>query len=137
MEAFDQALTGAGRRSQAGRLRFIFMFDDKKWQKAIRKVHPFIDKHVARPLAETKPGTDTDTEGDTSTPQRYILIHEMAKQIRDPVELRFQVLNVFLPARDSTGIAISNVIFNLARHPDIWAELREQALALWGYATDH
>ena len=54
----------------------------------------------------------------------------MAKQVRDPVELRFQVLNVFLPARDSTGIALSNVFFNLARNPHVWTELREQALAL-------
>ena len=104
------------------------MSSNKQWKNSCEKVHAFIDKHVARALAETKPGTDL--ENDSLPPHRYVLIHEMAKLIRDPIELRFQVLNVFFPARDSTGIAISNTLFNLARNPHIWVELREQALAL-------
>ena len=105
------------------------MSTDKKWKNAYKKVHVFIDKHVARALAETKPGTD-GTKGDGLRPHRYVLMHEMAKEIRDPIALRFQVLNVFFPARDSTGIALSNALFNLARNPSVWTELREQALAL-------
>lgn len=54
----------------------------------------------------------------------------MAKHIRDPIMLRFAVLNIFFPARDSTPIALSNTIFNLARNPGIWTDLREKALAL-------
>lgn len=87
-----------------------------------------MDKHVARALSDTKPSDDLETESPSSS--RYILINEMAKKIRDPIDLRFQVINVFFPARDSTGIVLSNVFFNLARNPDVWAELREQALAL-------
>jgi cytochrome P450 len=128
LDAFSQALLGAGRRAQAGKLRFIFMFDNKKWKDSYGNVHAFIDKHVARALAKTKPGTQAGN--DLPTPHRYILVDEMAKQIRDPIDLRFQVLNVFFPARDSTGIALSNALFNLSRKPDVWRELREQALAL-------
>ena len=128
LDAFSQALLGAGRRAQAGKLRFIFMFDNTKWKNSCRVVHAFIDKHVARALAETKPGTDA--EDSLPTRPRYVLIREMAKEIRDPIELRFQIINVFFPARDSTGIALSNALFNLARNPEVWTELREQALAL-------
>ena len=128
LDAFSHALLGAGRRAQAGRLRFIFLLDNKKWKASCEKVHAFVDKHVARALAETEPGIVP--KYGSPHPHRYILIHEMAKQIRDPIELRFQVINVFLPARDSTGIALSNALFNLARNPEVWTELREQALAL-------
>ena len=63
-------------------------------------------------------------------PQRYILLHEMAKEIRDPIELRFQILNVFLPARDTTSIAVANALFHLARNPNVWTDLRSAALSL-------
>lgn len=128
LDAFSQALQGAGRRAQAGKLRFMFLFDNKKWKTSCDKVHAFVDRHVARALVETKPGDDPETRSPSSP--HYILINEMAKQIRDPIDLRFQVLNVFFPARDSTGIALSNTLFNLARNPEVWTELREQALAL-------
>jgi cytochrome P450 len=54
----------------------------------------------------------------------------MAKQIRDPIELRNQVLNVFVAARNTISTLMANTIFHLARHPHFWTELREQSLAL-------
>lgn len=91
----------------------MFFFDNKKSRTSCDKVHAFVDRHVARALAETKSSDDPETEPPASP--RYILINEMAKQIRDPADLRFQVINAF---------------FNLARNPEVWTELRQQALAL-------
>lgn len=54
----------------------------------------------------------------------------MAKQTRDHVDLRFQILNVFLPARDTTSILVGNALFHLARNPEIWTQLRAESLAL-------
>ena len=54
----------------------------------------------------------------------------MARKIRGPIDLRFHILDTFFPARDTIGIALTNVFFNLARNPNIWAEVREQGLAL-------
>lgn len=90
-------------------------------------MHKFVDRYVARALAATDPKASAS---ETDLPQRYVLICEMAKQIRDPVALRFAVLNIFFPARDSTPIAFSNTLFNLARNPQFWADLRSEALAL-------
>ncbi|MCJ1360323.1 MAG: hypothetical protein MMC33_010328 [Icmadophila ericetorum] len=112
LDDFSKALLGADRRAQAGRFRFIFMLSDKEWKKSYEAVHGFIDKHVARALAETETGAEQ--EKGSSTSHRYVLIREMAKQIRDPVELRFQVLNVYFPARETPGVALSNAFFNLA-----------------------
>ena len=54
----------------------------------------------------------------------------MAKQIRDPIKLRYQILGVFLPARDTTSIAVGNCLFQLGRHPHVWTQLRRIALNL-------
>ena len=52
----------------------------------------------------------------------------MVKTQDRPARIRAELLNVFLPAHDSTGVALTNVFFNLARHPEVFAELREEIL---------
>ena len=103
-------------------LQFLYAFD-RKWKRAYGKVHAFVDIHVKRALE------DTALDGDGSA-QRYILLNEMAKKIRDPIELRFQILNVFLPARDTTSIVVGNTLFHLARNLNVWMDLRNTALSL-------
>ena len=134
IKAFNESVAGIGLRRRAGKLEFLYAFD-KKWQRAYHKVHAFIDIRVRRALEET---ASTGTQGFSKDPhsakhgstQRYILLNEMAKETRDPIELRYQILNVFLPARDTTSIAIGNALFHLARNPNVWNDLRANALAL-------
>ena len=126
MKAFNESLAGAGRRRRAGMLRFRYMFD-QKWKEAYEKVHAFIDIRVQKALEET---AQEKMSNEQIQPQRYVLLHEMAKEIRDPIELRFQILNVFLPARDTTSIAVANTLFHLARNPKVWTDLRSAALSL-------
>lgn len=118
----------AGNRRLAGklgRLKYIF---DNSWKRDFEKVHAFIDGHVKRALEETNLEDKADSSKEKQ--RRYVLLNEMAKQVRDPISLRFQVLNVFLPARDFPAILVSNALFHLARNPEIWTALRERSLAL-------
>ena len=62
--------------------------------------------------------------------RRYVLLYELAKELRDPISLRFELINVFLPSRDTTAALLSNIFFQLARHPEHWTQLRESALSL-------
>jgi cytochrome P450 len=68
---------------------------------------------------------------------KYILLYEMAKEIRDPIRFRFELINVFLPSRDTTAALLSNILFQLARHPEHWKQLRETALSLPFDSSDH
>lgn len=115
-------------------LRFRYMFDTS-WKKSYDKVHVFVDDHVKRALEETAQDVSSNSSKIPHPRQdepthRYILLHEMAKEIRDPIELRYQILQVFLPARDTTSIAVGNALFHLARQPSLWTDLRNTALAL-------
>lgn len=132
LSAFDASLAGVGKRRLLSRFkRFMHNFD-KGWKKACGIVHSYIDVHVARALKEIE-NSESKAEpigAGTKQPTRYILLLEMARQIRDPVALRFQILNVFIPARDTTAVMLSNTLFHLARNPNIWTQLRNDSLAL-------
>ena len=115
-------------------LQFLYTFD-KSWKVAYGKVHEFVDSRVKQALDQTvqeaslaipKP---SEINGD-ATKHHYILLREMAKEIQDPIELRYQILQVFLPARDTTSIAVGNALFHLARNPSVWLELRHTALTV-------
>lgn len=102
----------------------LFAFD-RNGKAAYAKVHSYIDAHVKRALKETQ-----DNSTNEKQQKRYVLLHEMAKYIRDPIDLRYQILNVFEPARSTISILIANALFYLARNPELWAKLREQSLAI-------
>jgi cytochrome P450 len=129
LQAFNDGFAEITKRRNAGKLAPIIFAFDRQWKRAYDKLHSYIDVHVKRALELTSPKNLQKAE-DEEKQTRYILLHEMAKQIRDPVELRFQILNVFIAARATTSTLMANMLFHLARHPKIWAELREQSLAL-------
>ncbi|KAL6720823.1 hypothetical protein ACLMJK_002748 [Lecanora helva] len=131
IKAFDESLAGAGRRRRAGLSRFRYILD-RSWRKAYEKVHAFIDKNVEKALKATanEASITSSKADDRQSQHRYILLHEMSKEIRDPIELRYQILSVFLPARDTTSIAVGNALFHLARNPEIWNDLRNKALSI-------
>ena len=66
---------------------------------AYTKVHAFVDKHVAIALDQ-----QPTSAGKTVQKGKYILLHQMAIETKNPYELRHQILNVFFPNRDTTAI---------------------------------
>jgi cytochrome P450 monooxygenase len=126
LQAFNNAQRWVGKRREVGWLqRFLWDFD-KDWKRSYSTVHQFIDEKVKQVLHE---GNVIPPHSST-TPKRYVLLTEMAKQINDPVQLRYQILGVLLPGRDTVSVLIGNVLFQLARHPHIWTKLREISLGL-------
>ena len=95
---------------------------EKSLYKAFVDKH-FVDKHVALDLDQQPASASAKKTGQTG---RYILLHQMVIETKNPYELRHQILNVFFPARDTTAIVFGNVLFEPARHPHIWNELRAE-----------
>ncbi|CAG8953999.1 hypothetical protein HYFRA_00009098 [Hymenoscyphus fraxineus] len=126
MEAFDYSLFGLALRLVAGPLKPLFFFDPT-WKKAYTKVHKFVDQKVQIALERqreiSKTGKDPDEHGSKG---KYVLLNQMALETQDAYDLRSQIVNIFFPARDTAAIAIGNVMFELARHPQYWDELRAE-----------
>ena len=122
--AFRYASTRIGRQRYWGSL--LSLSPDKKWAAATKTVHEFIDSYVDKAL-ERRKGPEA-MEGKLESRQRSILLEEMAQLTDDRLNLRYQILGVFIPAHNSTAALLSNLFFVLARRPDVWSKLREESM---------
>ena len=113
--AWVTALTWVGRRREAGRLAFRYDWN-REYLDACAIIHNFVDKNVEIVLQGKKDNV------------RRTLLDDLVKDIHDPIELRSQILGVFLPAKDTPAVMLANSLFVLARHPKTWIELRTIAL---------
>lgn len=62
----------------------------------------------------------------------YIFLEELAELTSDRKVLRDQSLNVLLAGRDTTASLLSNLFWELARHKDVWEELKTEVDGLRG-----
>lgn len=128
LRSFDTAMRGLAARMMLGKLKFVRGFDTE-YKAAVKKVHVYLDKHVSRVLQETKDTMLGKQVDNNHPPKQYILLNEMVKETRDPMDLRYQLLHVFIPAHDATGIAVSDMFFHLARDQGRWEKLRTEILS--------
>ncbi|TGO60346.1 hypothetical protein BCON_0036g00360 [Botryotinia convoluta] len=127
LKAFNGALAGVGKRRLAGKLQFIYSFDSS-WKRNTGTVYAYVDAHVKRVLDKGPTGEKSTSSGNAV--RQHILLNEMAQQIKDPLQLRYQIMNVFMPGRDTTSVLIASCLFHLARNPEIWTLLRAESIGL-------
>ena len=108
-----------------------FLHRDRKWNASVKTVHAFVDGYVEKAfnaLASQKDEIADKKKGEDVPGERYILLYDMAKKMSDRVELRHQILHVFMAGHDASGIAVANTIFHLCRNPAIFKKLRKEVL---------
>lgn len=125
LDAFNYAQKGVGRRMV--KPFWNVLTQDKKFWNSCKLCHEFVDHIVARAM------TSSDTEKrSVSGTKKYILVNELVKSTSDTVDIRRQLLNIFLPAHDAIAIPLTNIFFQLARHPIVYSKLRKEVFALEG-----
>ncbi|KAL8835314.1 MAG: hypothetical protein Q9170_003369 [Blastenia crenularia] len=127
LTTFNTALRGLGKRMLLGNIRLLF-FWDRSFDLLVQRVHDVIDGYIDKAQArKVKLGTQPSPN---SAPQRYVVLDELVSVLQSTQEIRSQIINIFLPARDATGIALSGVLFLMARHPRVWRKLRAEVLLI-------
>ncbi|KAL8726650.1 MAG: hypothetical protein Q9166_006609 [cf. Caloplaca sp. 2 TL-2023] len=121
LQNFDNVMRGVGLRQAYGKFTFL-RGRELEWKQAIARVHAVVDNWIAEAL--TNKGKDDG--GDQCS--QVILVKDLAKNCTNHTELRSQLLNVFFPARDTSAIGVSDIFFNLARHPRVWRKLRNEVM---------
>lgn len=121
-------MAGLGNRVRLGHLKFLYR--DPLWFDSVRIVHEFVEKHIDTALAAYCNSSFTDSGAKERRHERYILLNEMVKQTQDKLDLRSQLLAVFMPSRDTTAFLVSNALHALSRHPACWSRLRKEILTL-------
>lgn len=81
-----------------------------------------VDKLVEKSLSAT-PAVDAPTSTGRS---HYLFLQELVSRTADRKKIRAEALNVLFAGRDTTAALLTNVFFELAKRPDIWARLSEE-----------
>ncbi|KAI1639213.1 putative monooxygenase [Biscogniauxia mediterranea] len=125
--AMLDVLRGARLRLQLWRIQALLNWN--WWFDAVKVVHEFVDVHIDKAYADLEARRKAIESGQDAGPERTDLLWYMASNCPDREELRSQVSLLFVPNNDTTSIFTSNVIWNLARHPECWAKVRAEVLA--------
>lgn len=127
-EAFDNAQFFIARRARLG-TRW-WMMRSKQHDRDCAACHSFIDQYVRLALEQdVRPKTDPEKAPNGN---KYVFLNELAQQTRDPIELRSQLLHILLAGRDTTASLLGWVFLLLARHPAVFAKLRQAIIDDFG-----
>ncbi|UKZ78630.1 hypothetical protein TrVFT333_006376 [Trichoderma virens FT-333] len=97
--------------------KWALLKPDPKFHHHVRVVHKFVDEFVQKALQEN----DLD-----SKTQPYVLLRALVEDVKDPIQIRDEVLNILIAGRDTTASLISNVFFMLSSRPQLWSMLRKE-----------
>ncbi|GAW18019.1 hypothetical protein ANO14919_074880 [Xylariales sp. No.14919] len=124
--AMLDVLRGARLRLQLWRVHSLINWN--WWFQAVEKVHEFVDGHIEKAYADIEARKKVVESGKDAGPERADLLWYMASNCPDKEELRSQLSLLMVPNSDTTSIFTSNVIWNLARNPRCWKEIRSEVL---------
>lgn len=122
LKAYNYGQMIVGRRFQLPHWN-IFTQDQQFWT-SCKVAHEFVEKYVSDARRNLDSPKNRGKESG-----RFILAHELLQQTEDIEDTRNQLLKVFLPAHEVTGVALTNLFFQLARSPLVYARLQKEILA--------
>ena len=112
------------------RIQGLYMLiDGKGFREACRQVQNLADQYVDKALY---PHKYTAEEKPPRNKQNFVLLDELIKETKDPIELRDQLLHMLIAGRDTTAALFSWVFLLLSRHPPIYDKLRREILTHFG-----
>ncbi|KAF2717070.1 cytochrome P450 [Polychaeton citri CBS 116435] len=127
MLAMVDIMRGARVRVTMG--SFMFLHRDPQWYDSIRLVHKFMDEYIEEAFTE-RLERDLFPGKYAKKPERTDLLWDVTAKVKDRKLLRDQITAVWVPSNETTSINISNAIWCLARHPNVWRKLQEEVQGL-------
>ncbi|KAF2435349.1 cytochrome P450 alkane hydroxylase-like protein [Tothia fuscella] len=131
VDAYTNSCIAAAANIRLSILQYL-KFDPRAYMSrkiALKYIEQYVDEAVelrdSRKLG--KPDGVKYDDGRT-----YIFLRELAKYTGDREVLRDQILNVLQAGRDTTASLLSNLFWELARHPKVYKKLRQEAKVLKG-----
>lgn len=103
--------------------KYGWLYRDNEYPRHVKAVQEFVDYFVRLRLAGEK---------DEEKGERFVLLDQLVKETRDPLELRSEVLNVLHASRDTTAALTAWVFYFLARREDVWSRLRLEVVRMFG-----
>ena len=104
----------------------IFRFTrgwDSEWRNAVAQFKALTESFIVKAAKKDQATTRMKDR------QSCVLVDELLNVTDNVAEVRGQLTNIYVPARDGAAIGISNILFFLARSPQAWAKVRADVLA--------
>ncbi|PQE10318.1 cytochrome P450 alkane hydroxylase protein [Rutstroemia sp. NJR-2017a WRK4] len=117
---FHNAMFLCGIRIILGRLRFLV--PRGKLDKAVNSSHKFLEFYINKAFEEKDDVESLETKSAS-------LLEGLVHRTDDKTEIRNQTLQNLMASTDTISILVSNTVFLLSRHPDVWQQLRDEALS--------
>ncbi|GIC86002.1 cytochrome P450 [Aspergillus udagawae] len=129
-QAFDRA---NGVVAYRGRLMSLyFLYNPAQFRKDCAEIQRFARYYVNLALTGgLQSGEDKSAPGDQND-SGYVFLREVAKETKDPEELRTQLLNILLAGRDTTAGLLGWTFYLLSRHVDVYEKLRTVIIETFG-----
>lgn len=104
---------------------------------AIEYLHKTVDSYVQATLKKRPEGlTGVHPGADIDKGRRYVFLEHLMERTKDANTLRNQSLSALFGGRETTASLLSNLLYALARLPDVWGILRKEALHLCDQPLD-
>lgn len=100
----------------------------KSFHAGLEVLNNFVNEYIDRALQLSPEELTSKTKSDAG----YTFLHELAGFTRDRKVIRDQLVAVLLAGRDTTASTLSWTIYELARHPEVVARLRDEILRTVG-----
>lgn len=82
--------------------------------------------------ARIKRALDSRKGHDSSPTNHNLFLLRLLDETDDKLQLRSELLNTFMAARDTTASFLSNTWFLLSKHPRVWDRVREEVAVFQG-----
>lgn len=130
-KGIELGLKDATDRSQRG--WFYHLISHAEVKAAIREVRRLVDPYVEHALEYRRKHLEAKERGEAGVEEeKYVFLHELAKETDDPLRLKNEVLNFLVAGRDTTASLLSTLWFMLARYPRVWKKLQAEVDGLEG-----
>ena len=96
----------------------------KSFFAGIKVINEFVNPYIEQALRLSPDELATKTKSE----EGYTFLHALASFTRDRKILRDQLVAVLLAGRDTTASTLSWTFYELARHPEILAKLRDEII---------
>lgn len=116
-KSFTVAQDACASRSRLG----AFSFLSKEGQVDTKICQEFVGQFVDEAI-RYRETADVEKKGD----EKYVFLHQLAKDTTDKTRLQDELMNVLLAGRDTTASLLSNMWFMIAKNPAIFAKLRQE-----------
>ena len=112
--------------------KWYWLISSKDFGNRCREIHKLVDWFVQKRLqGGDKRGDAVPRDGK----KKFVLLNELAKETRNPLELRNETLSLLFAGRDTVGALLGWVFYFLARHERVFHKLRSIVLETFGPST--